>query len=82
MRFFFLSAVGVTNNPCSDIYNGKKAFSEKCTHNIAKFAKTLPRFKLFYDIHSYSQLFFVPYAYSNKDKPKADKEIVSSIVDL
>lgn len=76
-HLFYPSGIGFSKFPCFYDYNGEKAFSEKCTRNIAAFAKTLRRFKLFYDIHSFGQYFLIPFAYSDKVKPEADTEIVS-----
>jgi len=64
---------GTSGFQCSDIYRGKHAFSEPETAAQAKFLKTLmPSLAMYYDIHAYSELWFVPYGYSARAAPPAD----------
>ncbi|XP_042226442.1 carboxypeptidase B-like [Homarus americanus] len=59
--------IGTSDNPCSDLYHGKSAFSEKESQVVRDSIKDLG-VKMFVTIHSYSQLWMTPYGYTN-DKP-------------
>ncbi|XP_072039386.1 carboxypeptidase B-like isoform X1 [Amphiura filiformis] len=63
--------IGSSNEPCSDIYHGTKAFSEPEVAAIRDFVSSLDGgdgVALYIDYHSYSQLWLMPYGYTN-DKP-------------
>ncbi|KAL5256756.1 hypothetical protein ACHWQZ_G011875 [Mnemiopsis leidyi] len=52
---------GVSSNPCSDVYPGKQAFSEKNTQAMRDFLlKHKSNLALYLSFHSYSQLFLKP----------------------
>jgi len=56
---------GVSSNPCSDVYPGKKAFSEKNTQAMSNFLRNhKSNIKLYLSFHSYSQLFLKPIGYT------------------
>lgn len=63
---------GTSGFACSDIYRGDKAFSEPETLAQSKFLKSIPHLVMYYDIHSFSQLWFVPYGYSKRAPPPSD----------
>jgi len=73
---------GVSNNKCSDIYPGPKAFSEVETLNIKNFVETLnPTPILGHCFHSYSQLWLWPYGYAYNTYPENKKEIQQLAID-
>ncbi|XP_051889696.1 carboxypeptidase A1-like [Pristis pectinata] len=60
---------GASNYPCSSTYHGPFVNSEKEVKAIVDFVKNHGNFKVFIDVHSYSQLLLFPYGYtSNKAK--------------
>lgn len=66
----FESKQGVSTNPCSDVYPGKKAFSEKNTKAMSDYLlKHISNVKLYMSFHSYSQLFLKPVGY-DRTAPK------------
>ncbi|KAF9106540.1 hypothetical protein BGX29_009181 [Mortierella sp. GBA35] len=56
---------GSSNNPCADDYMGPRAFSAPEAANIAKYLRSLPNVAAYLDIHSFSQLWMVPFGYSS-----------------
>ncbi|XP_053316384.1 mast cell carboxypeptidase A-like [Spea bombifrons] len=73
--------VGSEDDPCSDIYCGPSAESEKETKTIASFiqrhANTI---KAYISIHSYSQMLLYPYAYTYELPPNAkDLDSVATV---
>jgi len=67
-----------SQDPCNLIYPGAYAFSEMCTKNLRDFALSPTirgRIKLFYDVHAYSQMYFVPFAFDTHQKPSDDAEL-------
>merc|ERR1712002_584469 len=73
---------GVSNNKCSDIYPGAKAFSEIETTNIKNFVETLdPVPILGHCFHSYSQLWLWPYGYAYDTYPENKQEIQQLAID-
>jgi len=73
---------GVSNNKCSDIYPGSKAFSEVETTNIKNFVETLdPVPILGHCFHSYSQLWLWPYGYAYDTYPENKQEIQQLAID-
>jgi len=77
---------GVSKNPCSDVYPGKKAFSEKNTQAMRDYLlKHKSNIKLYLSFHSYSQLFLKPIGF-DRTPPKdhaihdaAGKAVVDAI---
>lgn len=59
------NTVGSTNDPCSEIYPGRKPFSEIETYSLSKFMRTVP-ITLYIDMHAYSQFLMYPYGYTSK----------------
>jgi len=67
---------GSSTNPCSDIYAGPRAFSEKETQAVKKYLMARRRtMEMYISFHSYSQMLFVPYAYSKYEKPADYSEL-------
>lgn len=63
---------GTSSNPCSDIYHGPHAFSEPETKAVSAFLtklKSYQRLTAYYDIHAFSQMWFIPYAYTRNAVP-------------
>ncbi|XP_063874982.1 carboxypeptidase B-like [Scylla paramamosain] len=55
---------GTSNSPCSDIYHGPSAFSEKESQAIRD-SVISHNPKMFFTLHSYSQLWMTPYGYTH-----------------
>ncbi|KAG4072694.1 hypothetical protein HA402_001806 [Bradysia odoriphaga] len=67
---FQFGKVGVSKNPCSDLYPGPKAFSEIEMKSYGKYLASLQdKIHTFLSFHAYSQLLLFPYGHTNK---KAD----------
>ncbi|XP_059619316.1 zinc carboxypeptidase A 1-like [Phlebotomus argentipes] len=58
---FHWREAGTSSYPCSEVYAGKKAFSESETKSLADFISTISGLKLYVSIHSYSQLLLYPF---------------------
>jgi carboxypeptidase T len=56
---------GSSNDPCSDIYMGPKAFSEPETVAVKNFVEGHPNLKVLLTLHSYSELVLYPWGQSN-----------------
>merc|ERR1719192_94503 len=55
---------GVSRNPCSDVYPGKSAFTEKNTQAMSSWlGRHASQIDLYLSFHSYSQLFLKPVGY-------------------
>merc|ERR1712168_846214 len=64
-----------SNNPCEEIYHGPYAFSEPCTAHFRDFFLA-NKMDMYFSFHAYSQLLFVPWAYTTKrptDAPEVDR---------
>ena len=58
---------GISKNPCSETYCGSKPFSEVETKNVADYIlKIKDRLKVYISLHSYSQLWMIPYVITTK----------------
>ena len=54
--------IGASDNPCTDVYAGPRAFSEPETRAIADFiSANKDQIKIFIALHSYSQLWLTPW---------------------
>lgn len=56
---------GSSNDPCSDIYMGPKAFSEPETVAVKNFVESHPNLKVLLTVHTYSELILYPWGYTN-----------------
>ncbi|KYO33939.1 mast cell carboxypeptidase A [Alligator mississippiensis] len=66
--------VGVSDDPCNDIYCGTAAESEKETKAVATFIReNLHSIKGYLTIHSYSQILLFPYGYTSRKAPNHDE---------
>lgn len=73
MQILF-TAVGVSDDPCNDIYCGTAAESEKETKAVATFIReNLHSIKGYLTIHSYSQILLFPYGYTSRKAPNHDE---------
>ncbi|XP_050705532.1 carboxypeptidase B-like isoform X5 [Eriocheir sinensis] len=54
---------GTSDSPCSDIYHGPSPFSEKESQAVRDALSALDT-KIYFSIHSYSQLWMTPYGYT------------------
>ncbi|KAJ8711532.1 hypothetical protein PYW07_008774 [Mythimna separata] len=62
------ATIGVSPNPCSDIYPGPEAFSEQETRNVRDIMQEyLDRIQLFMDIHSFGK--YVTFGYGDESLP-------------
>lgn len=78
-NIFFVLGSGSSNNPCSDIYRGKFAFSAPEVMAMANYIKENRNHVYgFLDIHSYSQLLMYPWSYSKEVISKDKEELVSN----
>merc|ERR1719450_974645 len=56
---------GSSGNPCSETYRGTSAFSAiEAANHRARILELKPRLKTFHSIHSYSQMWMSPWAYT------------------
>ncbi len=55
---------GSSDDPCSDIYMGPKAFSEPETQAIKAFVESRPNVKILLSFHSYSELILYPWGHT------------------
>jgi len=63
--------VGVSKDPCSQVYPGKKAFDQENTRMVRDYLESnQDKLKLYVTYHSYSQLFLTPLGYSSDILPK------------
>ena len=75
--FLLLLDHGASENPCSFIYQGSSAMSEKEVQNLDRFLKSqLKRLAGFLDVHSYSQMWMIPWGFA-KENIKDYDELVS-----
>ncbi|XP_047124689.1 carboxypeptidase B [Hydra vulgaris] len=69
---------GTSTNPCSDIYPGKKPFSEPCvkalSESLNKLKNSAGGLKSYWNVHAYSQLLLTPVGYTT-NLPKDYDEI-------
>jgi len=56
--------VGTSDNPCSDVYRGRRAFSEQEVKQVSDYLRTIPDLKSYYNVHAYSQLVLTPWSYT------------------
>ena len=65
---------GSSNNPCSDSYMGKSAFSEVENQNVRDFLeKHKDTVKYYVNLHSYSQLVLLPWGFTEDPMPVYDR---------
>ena len=65
---------GSSNNPCTDSYMGKSAFSEIENQNVRDFlSKHKDTIKYYVNLHSYSQLVLLPWGYTEEPMPVYDR---------
>ncbi|MCJ8748002.1 hypothetical protein PDJAM_G00160100 [Pangasius djambal] len=61
---------GASSNPCSDIYCGQYPESEPEVQAVTKFLRSHKNsVKLYFSIHSYSQMLLFPYSYTHEQIP-------------
>eukprot|EP01080_Neovahlkampfia_damariscottae_P011439 gene11439-4606_t len=71
---------GTSNSPCSEIYHGPSAWSEKCVVAMRDYGISLGKnFKSYIDWHAYGQLYMRPWGWT-KDAPK-DEEFMKKVGD-
>jgi len=59
---------GVSKDPCSQVYPGKKAFDQENTRIVSEFLSPhKDKLKLYVTYHSYSQLFLTPLGYTTAE---------------
>ena len=68
--------VGTSSRPSSDIYTGPRPFSEKVTHNVAKYLyKRRLEIKGYIDFHAYAQMWLSPWGYTTAYPPNYNKQV-------
>lgn len=63
---------GSSGNPCSETYRGTAAFSEPETAAVRDWILAHPNIVAYTDLHSYSQVIFYPYSYTDLWPPQPD----------
>ncbi|PSN48354.1 hypothetical protein C0J52_08084 [Blattella germanica] len=64
---FHWGEVGASDDPCHETYAGPRAFSEPETRAISDFIMDRKdRIKLYLTMHAYSQMWLLPWGYTNK----------------
>ena len=63
-----IAAIGVSTNPCSEVYAGTAAFSEPESRAVQQFVSTHPM-DAFITLHSYGQYWFAPFGHANYTYP-------------
>jgi len=72
---YHFAGVGTSQRPSSDIYTGPRPFSEKVTHNVAKYLyNRRHELKGYIDFHAYSQMWMSPWGYTSAYPPHYDKQ--------
>jgi len=69
---------GTSKQPCADTYHGRYAFSEPETKAMKTYLTKLQEsqgLKLYTDIHAFSELWFVPWAYTKYSRPRDYNEL-------
>lgn len=59
--FLWSSGIGTSSSSCSEVYKGRKAFSEPETRNVRYLLDTYNNITTMLDIHSYSKLVIYPW---------------------
>ncbi|KAI6207693.1 Peptidase-M14 domain-containing protein [Aphelenchoides besseyi] len=65
---WFWGTTGSSSDPCHDTYHGLHSFSENESKAVKDFLQQNP-VKLFVTMHSYSQLWLIPYGHRKKSYP-------------
>lgn len=64
LNWFYVTAAGASNNPCSDTYGGPAPFSEPETAAIRDLYSTVAnRVRLFLSFHSFGQYLLLPFGH-------------------
>uniref|UniRef100_A0A0N5AP92 Peptidase_M14 domain-containing protein n=1 Tax=Syphacia muris TaxID=451379 RepID=A0A0N5AP92_9BILA len=69
---FHWAETGTSNNPCSNIYHGEKAFSEPETNAVNKFltsTEMTDKLDGFITLHTYAQLWIHPFSHKTETYP-------------
>lgn len=73
---FHWNEASTSSDPCSEIYPGQKPFSELETQIVKKFMETIKDdIKLFLSFHSYSQLWLLPWSYTDSIFPNDNQQL-------
>lgn len=65
--FQFWLEAGASSHPCSEIYHGRAAMSEREVRSVANFLQSQgQRLAGYLDIHSYSQILMFPWGYTKR----------------
>ena len=81
MVLSFVVGVGTSGDECSDIYRGKKAFSEIEVVTVARYLyNNKASLAGYMDIHAYSQLWMTPWGYT-RSYPRDYREMVSIAIE-
>jgi len=66
---------GTSSDPCRDTYRGPYAWSEKCVQNVKNHLENIRNLKSYWNVHAYSQLLLIPWAYRGYPYPKDVSEM-------
>lgn len=69
---------GASTDPCSDVYGGPSAGSEKIIQDGMKFIMANKQIQAYMTLHSYSEMWFYPYAYAPDTYPPNIAVLVGS----
>ncbi|XP_045603336.2 carboxypeptidase B [Procambarus clarkii] len=66
---------GTSDIPCSDLYHGPSAFSERESAAVRDAVLALDDVAMFYSLHSYAQLWMTPYGYTTDLPANYDEQV-------
>uniref|UniRef100_A0A7E4VHY7 Zinc carboxypeptidase A 1 n=1 Tax=Panagrellus redivivus TaxID=6233 RepID=A0A7E4VHY7_PANRE len=66
---WFFGSAGASSDPCHETYHGPAAFSEPESRSVKEFLEKNP-VKAFVTLHSYSQLWLIPYGHRKRAYPQ------------
>uniref|UniRef100_A0AC35UAK9 Peptidase_M14 domain-containing protein n=1 Tax=Rhabditophanes sp. KR3021 TaxID=114890 RepID=A0AC35UAK9_9BILA len=66
---WFWASTGSSSDLCHETYHGSSAFSEPETRSVKEFLEKTPM-KAFVSLHSYSQLWLIPYSHRRRSYPQ------------
>lgn len=67
-------SVGVSKNPCHDIFAGSNANSESEVQSLTNYISRIKDLRLYISMHSYSQVLLLPYGYT-EDVPDNNEDL-------
>lgn len=77
--------MGISKNPCHDIFAGGSANSEAEVRSLANYIERIKDLRLYISLHSYSQVLLLPYGHTaavpdnNEDMQQIARDAVSAL---